>query len=215
VPRKNVKPLAGKPLIQYTIEAAIAAGSLHRVVLSTDDDEIAELGAALGADVPFRRPPDLADDRAPMLGVVQHALTAVESGGDDPYDAVCLLQPTNPLRSSALIDRCVERLVDSAADAVVTVLAVPHEHNPHWVFEPDADGWLRIATGEDQPIPRRQDLPPAYHREGSVYVTRRDALLAGSLYGDQVLGVEVDPASSVNIDGPADWARAEALLQGR
>jgi CMP-N-acetylneuraminic acid synthetase len=215
VPRKNVKLLAGKPLLQYTIEAALEATTLTRVVLSTDDEEIASLGRGLGADAPFLRPDHLADDKAPMLGVVQHAIQALESGGDDPYDGVCLLQPTSPMRPPGLIDRCVARLEESDADAVITVLPVPPEHNPHWVFEPDANGWLRLATGESQPIARRQDLPAAYHREGSVYVTRRVALDAGSLYGDRVLGIHINPALSVNIDGPTDWTRAEQLLSAR
>jgi CMP-N,N'-diacetyllegionaminic acid synthase len=215
VPRKNVKLLAGKPLLQYTIDAALEATTLTRVVLSTDDEEIASLGRELGADAPFLRPDHLADDQAPMLGVVQHAVEALETVSDSPYDGVCLLQPTSPMRPAGLIDRCVALFEESGADAVITVLSVPHEHNPHWVFEPDADGWLRLATGEAQPIARRQDLPAAYHREGSVYVTRRAALDAGSLYGDRVLGVHIDPALSVNIDGPSDWTRAEQLLSAR
>jgi CMP-N-acetylneuraminic acid synthetase len=212
VPRKNVKLLAGKPLLQYTIESALEATTLARVVLSTDDEEIATVGRALGADAPFVRPDHLADDTAPMLGVVQHAVGSLEQAGDVPYDGVCLLQPTSPMRPPGLIDRCVGLLESSDADAVITVLSVPDEHNPHWVFEPDADGWLRLATGEAQPIARRQDLPATYHREGSVYVTRRAALDAGSLYGDRMLGVHVNPALSVNIDGPSDWTRAEQLL---
>ena len=215
VPGKNVKLLAGKPLLQYTIDAALDAAALSRVVLTTDDEEIAALGRALGVSVPFLRPAHLADDRAPMLGVVQHAVEAVEAAGDERYDGVCLLQPTSPMRPPGLIDRCIALLEESGADAVITVLPVPAEHNPHWVFETDADGWLRLATGEAQPIARRQDLPAAHHREGSVYVTRRSALDAGSLYGDRVLGVVVDPELSVNIDGPSDWTRAEQLLTAR
>jgi CMP-N-acetylneuraminic acid synthetase len=215
VPRKNTKLLAGKPLVQHTIESAMAAVTLARVVLSTDDEEIAALGRALGTDAPFIRPAYLADDTAPMIGVVQHAVAALEAMGDAPYDGVCLLQPTSPIRQPGLIDRCVALLEESGADAVITVLPVPHEHNPHWVFEHDAAGWLRLATGEAQPIARRQDLPTAYHRDGSVYVTRRVALDSGSLYGERTLGVETDPSASVNIDGPADWTRAEQMLSAR
>ena len=130
------------------------------------------------------------------------------------FDAVCLLQPTNPLRRAADIDGCIELLETGQADTVVTMLAVPAEHNPHWVYFRNADGSLRLSTGEAAPIPRRQDLPPAFHREGSVYVTRRDVvMLDNSLYGTRVIGLEIEAQRSVNIDNLKDWAKAESLLQ--
>jgi len=211
--RKNVKALGGRPLLAYTAEAALAARSLTRVVLSTDDEEIADVGRALGLDVPFLRPAALADDHTPMLPVVRHAVSALEAAGDG-YDAVCLLQPTNPLRTPDMIDECVDLLERSGADAVVTVLPIPAEHNPHWAFEAGARGFLRLATGEAQPIARRQDLPPAFHRDGSVYITRVPVVLAGSLYGERLAGLELSPDQSVNLDEPGDWARAEARLGG-
>ncbi|MGH9013058.1 MAG: cytidylyltransferase domain-containing protein [Acidimicrobiia bacterium] len=211
IQRKNVRALGGRPLLAYTAEAALSARTLSRVVLSTEDEEIADLGRALGLDVPFLRPAALADDEAPMLSVVQHVLSALEGAGDR-YDAVCLLQPTNPLRTAETIDACVQLLERSGADAAVTVLPIPTEHNPHWAFEVGADGFLRLTTGEAQPITRRQDLPPAFHREGSVYVTRVPVVLAGSLYGGRLVGLEVRPDQSVNLDEPGDWARAETLL---
>lgn len=210
VPRKNVRLLAGKPLLQYTAEAALGA-RLARVVLSTDDDEIAEVGRGVGLDVPFLRPSLLADDRSPMLPVVLHAVDTLEAAGDR-FDAICLLQPTTPLRTSADIDASLDRLEQTGADTVISVLPVPEKHNPHWVYVPGADGSLHLATGEPQPIPRRQDLPPAFHREGSIYLTRRAVLATGSLYGATVVGHPMDPSRSVNIDDMADWERAEALL---
>lgn len=212
IPGKNLRSLAGKPLLAYTAEAARAARSLARVVLSTEDERIAELGRRLGLDVPFRRPAELARDDAPMLPVVRHALETLEGRGER-YDAVCLLQPTSPLRRAADVDRCVARLAEGDVDAVVSVLPVPHEHNPHWVFV-ERDGLLHLATGEGEPIPRRQELPPAYHRDGSVYVTRREAILAGSLFGRRLAGVAMDPSRHVNLDQEDDWQRAERLLAG-
>lgn len=213
VPGKNIKLLAGKPLLAYTAAAALAAQHLSRVVLSTDDEQIAAVGRACGIEVPFLRPAELAQDHSPTLPVVQHALRTLEAAGEQ-FDAVCLLQPTNPLRRAADIDACITLLEREQADSVVTVLPVPAEYNPHWVYFRAADGSLRLSTGESTPIPRRQALPPAFHREGSVYVTRRDVILEeNSLYGQRVLGVELDPARSVNIDTPDDWAHAEALLQ--
>lgn len=213
VPGKNIKLLAGKPLLAYTAAAALAAQHLSRVVLSTDDEQIAAVGRACGIEVPFLRPAELAQDHSPTLPVVQHALRALEAAGER-FDAVCLLQPTNPLRRAVDIDACITLFAREQADSVVTVLPVPAEYNPHWVYFRAADGSLRLSTGESTPIPRRQALPPAFHREGSVYVTRRDVILEeNSLYGQRVLGVELDPARSVNIDTPDDWAHAEALLQ--
>lgn len=213
VPRKNIKPLAGKPLLNYTAQAALASKHLTRVILSTEDDEIAAVGRACGVEVPFLRPAELAQDTTPTLPVVQHALQFLEEQGSH-FDAVCLLQPTNPLRRAADIDGCIELLEREQADTVFTVLAVPAEHNPHWVYFRNGDGSLRLSTGEASPIPRRQDLPPAYHREGSVYVTRQDVVMVNhSLYGARVLGYEIERRRSVNIDTVSDWARAEALLQ--
>jgi CMP-N,N'-diacetyllegionaminic acid synthase len=214
VPRKNIRLLGGKPLLQYTAETARAARLLSRVVLSTDDEEIAEIGRACTLDVPFMRPPELAADATPSLLVVKHALEWLGSRGE-VFDAVCLLQPTHPFRQAGDIDACIALLAESGADSVVSVLPVPPEHNPHWVFFRAPDGTLRLSTGESTPIPRRQDLPPAFHREGSVYVTRRDVVVkGGSLLGDRVIGYPMDPGKSVNIDTQDDWARAERLLRG-
>lgn len=214
IPRKNIRPLCGKPLLEYTAEAALGAKSLSRVILTTEDAEIAEIGKRCGLETPFIRPVELAGDDTPTLPVLQHAVRTLEDARDR-YDAVCLLQPTNPLRRSEHIDRCVEMLVSSGADSVVTMLPVPAEYNPHWVYFEDAAGFLRISTGETSPIPRRQDLPPAYHREGSVYVTRRDVLMEqNSLFGTRLAGYLMNPEESVNIDSLEDWERAEILLSG-
>lgn len=137
---------------------------------------------------------------------------------DSPFDLaqidyVCLLQPTSPLRTPATIRRCLERMETSGADSVMTVLPVPQEYNPHWVYRLGEEGVLELFTGERQPIPRRQELPAAVHREGSVYVVRRRVLeKQESLYGQHTVGVEVSRESSVNLDTPADWQRAEALI---
>jgi CMP-N,N'-diacetyllegionaminic acid synthase len=213
VPRKNIKLLAGKPLLNYTAEAALSSKRLTRVILSTEDEEIAEVGRTCGIEVPFLRPTELAQDTTPTLPVVQHALRFLEEQGNH-FDAVCLLQPTNPFRRAADIDSCIELLETEQADTVFTVLAVPAEHNPHWVYFRNNDGSLRLSTGEAAPIPRRQDLPPAYTREGSVYVSRRDVVMFGnSLYGARVIGFEIERQRSVNIDNFNDWARAESLFQ--
>jgi len=215
VPRKNLRHLGGKPLLQYTAAAALAARRLTRIILSTDDVEIAEVGLQCGLEAPFLRPAELAADETPMLPVVQHAVRWVETQGEC-FDAICLLQPTNPLRNPEVIDACIELLERSEADAVVTVLPVPTEYNPHWVYFQDREGILHLSNGEAIPVPRRQDLPPAFHREGSVYVTRREVVMEKhSLYGHRLVGYLLWPEQSVNIDGPEDWERAERLIRER
>jgi CMP-N,N'-diacetyllegionaminic acid synthase len=221
VPGKNLRPLGGRPLLAYTADVALAARRLARVVLSTEDDAIAAAGRALGLEVPFRRPPELAADDTPMRAVMRHALAALEAAGDR-YDAVCLLQPTVPFRTAALVDACVDALASAAAvDAVVTVRRVPDRYHPAWVYLPCGDGLLALADGGAAPVPRRQELPPAYHRDGAVYVIRRDAIVDGPTFlARRVLGYPTDGAgaagdAAVNIDGPDDWALAEAVLARR
>lgn len=215
VPGKNTRLLGGRALLAYTADAALAATRLDRVVLSTEDRDIARLGEDLGLDVPFLRPRSLAADDTPMLAVLQHALDELDApGGDGPYDAICLLQPTSPVRAPGLVDRCIERFEATGADAVVTMVPVPPEHNPHWVYVSGPGGRLVLATGDVEPVTRRQDLPPAWHRDGCVYVLATAGIRAGRPYGDRVEAVIQDPDLVVNIDDLDDWARAEALLGG-
>lgn len=213
VSRKNARSLAGKPLLQWTVEAALQAKRLTSVVVSTEDLEIAAIARQCGAVVPFVRPAEFATDDAPTLPVVQHAIRALESSGE-LFDAVCLLQPTHPFRRATLIDNCVELLETTSADAVISVMRVPTEYNPHWVYFKGADGSLSLSTGEKEPVHRRQLLPAAFHREGSVYVTKRDVLIEkNSLYGERVVGYELSEQNAIDIDTPADWARAEVLMR--
>lgn len=210
IPRKNIRLLGGKPLLAWTIETAKASRRLTRVVLSTEDEEIAEVGRAWGVEVPFLRPRELAEDDTPTLPVLVHALEQCERE-DSHYDAVCLLQPTAPLRRTEWIDDCVTKLAQSGADSVVTVLPIPAEHHPWWSLEVTEDGWLKFTKEEGKGL-RRQDLPPAFHRDGSVYVMRRHVLLGGSLYGDRIAAYEVSADETVNLDTEEDWRRAEGMI---
>jgi CMP-N,N'-diacetyllegionaminic acid synthase len=212
VPRKNIRPLLGRPLLAYTADAALGARSLSRIVLSTEDEEIAAVGVKCGIEVPFLRPQELARDETPTLPVVQHALGELEARGDR-FDAICLLQPTTPMRTSEDIDGCVALFAESGADAVATILAVPAKFNPHWVYFMTATGDLRVSTGAPSPISRRQDLPRAFRREGSVYVIRRNVVVEqNSLYGQHLVGFEVNADRSIDIDTLDDWERAERMV---
>jgi CMP-N-acetylneuraminic acid synthetase len=216
VPRKNIRLLCGKPLLEYTAESALSSHRLSRVILSTDDEEIAKIGRACHLEVPFLRPSELAQDDTPTLPVVHHALKWLIDHKDNNYDAVCLLQPTNPLRRPEDIDACIDLFEKYNADSVVTILPVPEQYNPCWVYFRDKAGLLRLSTGGDEPIPRRQDLPSAFHREGSVYVTKREVVIEqNSFYGTRILGHLMDPDRSVNINSPEDWKRAQQLILRR
>lgn len=210
VPNKNIKLLGDRPLIAYTIASAKAAAALSQTTVSTDSEAIFNIAAAYGLQPPFLRPEALAQDHSTSLEVVQHALSFYEDQGVF-FDAVCLLQPTSPFREKGFVDRAIQTFIASGADSLVSVLPVPHQYNPHWVFEPGAHGLLRIATGDEKIIPRRQALPPAFHRDGSVYITKTAVIKSGSLYGSQLAYCESNPELYVNIDTPDDWSTAEDM----
>lgn len=212
VARKNLRLLGGRPLLSWTADAALSAESLDRVVLTTDDPEIAAAGRAQGLDVPFLRPAALAADDTPTLDVVRHALWWLEQS-DDRFDALVLLQPTSPFRAPGIIDQAVKILQERNATSVISVRPVPHRYNPHWVFQPDRDGVLRLASGEREPLPRRQLLPEAYIRDGRLYAVRTEVVLEqGSLYGDRCLPLYQCDLEDINLDTLEDFATAERLL---
>lgn len=211
LPGKNTKLLGGKPLIGYTIGQAAESKLLSRVIVSTDDEAIAQIAREFGAEVPFIRPSELATDTAASIAVVQHALAFFESKGEF-FEGVCLLQPTSPFREKGFIDRAISQFISADFDGMVSVLPVPDEFNPHWVFEPQANGLLKLATGEKQIIKRRQDLPAAFFRDGSVYLTKTAVIKRGSFYGDKLGYIQSNPDFYVNIDTAADWQKAEGLL---
>lgn len=214
IPQKNTQLLAGRPLLAYAADAARESGVLDRVVLSTDSEELADLGRRLGLDVPFLRPADLATDSSPMLPVMQHAVRALEAEGWRP-DLVVLLQPTAPFRQGRHISDAVRLLLETGCDSVVSVVPVPERYRPHFLMKID-NGRLTSFMPNGLSITRRQDAPEAYSRDGSVYVTRRDVLMEGnSVYGANCLPLVLDDLASVNLDSPHDWELAERKLSSR
>jgi CMP-N-acetylneuraminic acid synthetase len=214
IPRKNLRPLAGKPLIEYTCEAALASRRLARTIVSTDCPAIAKVARAVGCEVPFLRPSHLATDSATSVSVVRHALDWLAQHGQPRPDMVALLQPTAPLRAAWHIDQAVALLESSGSDSVVSVTSLPAHYHPEWQFVIRA-GELR--TYADVPlgqlVPRRQELAPTYTRNGAIYLFRTKAFTAtGSLYGDRCRAYVMAAGVSVNIDTRADWRRAERLL---
>lgn len=211
VPKKNIKLLGKIPLIEYTINSAKDSKLLTEIVVSTDDEEIAIAAEISGYKTPFIRPTEFAQDGSTSLEVVQHAIAFFESQNVF-FDAVCLLQPTSPFRGKGLIDLAIEKFIAAKADCLLSVLPIPEEYNPHWAFEENGKGLLKIATGEKQIIPRRQDLPTAFHRDGSIYITKTSVIKSGSLYGKSIAYLESNLQFHVNIDTMKDWEKAERLL---
>jgi len=213
VPGKNKKLLNGKPLIQYTIDAALQSNHISEVLVTTDDTEIITISKSLGANVPFVRPKHLAEDTTPTLPVIQHAISHLEAEGKQ-FDAICLLQPTSPFRPKGFLDKALETFTEKQTDALISVQEVPHEYNPHWTFKPNKNGTLHIATGEKNIIPRRQELPKAYHRDGSIYITKTKIIQEkNSLYGNSISYIVSDTQYYVNIDTQEDWQKAEQLAK--
>ncbi len=213
IPNKNKKLLAGKPLLQYTVEAALSTTRLTDVVFSSEDESLRKLAKSFGAQVLFERPDALATDTARSIDVVLHALEALETSGKT-YDAVCLLQVTTPFRTAKQIDEAVETFQSQQADSLISVIEVPHQYNPHWVFEANQDNCLVLATGDENIITRRQELPKAYVRDGAIYLTDTKVLKEKrSFYGDTLGYVTADAKMHVNIDTEVDWQRAEALMK--
>lgn len=211
--RKNLAPLAGRPLLAWTCEAARGSHRLAHTILSTDDEAIAACARECGVEVPFIRPADLALDATPTLPVIQHAVTLVEAEGSPRVDAVVILQPTSPLRRSFHIDAAVDLLEETGADSVVSVVEVPHQFNPTSVLCIEDGRLVPFATDPANAILRRQDKPRAYARNGAaVYAARREVLFAGSLFGDDCRPLVMDTASSVDIDDLLDLRWAEFLL---
>jgi CMP-N,N'-diacetyllegionaminic acid synthase len=213
IPHKNIKQLAGKPLIEYTSEIALQVASLSEVIVSTDDDAIISVARNLGIQVPFIRPKELAKDETPTIDVVLHALKWYEKQNVF-FDAVCLLQVTSPFRTVFFLEEAINKFIQDDCDSLVSVQKVPHEYNPHWTFEINEIGNLKIATGENKIITRRQDLPIAYYRDGSIYITKTEVLMnQKSLYGEKISFIESVSEFYVNIDTMKDWEIAEKMIK--
>lgn len=210
LPGKNLRPLSGKPLIVHTLEVARACPAIEAVYVSTDDPAIAETARASGAVVPFLRPEHLATDEAPKVPVVEHLVSAVEAVSA-PVDIVVDLQPTSPLRTVSDIEAALAQI--DAADLVLSVCEA--RDNPYFnLVERAADGAIRLCKGEGHA--RRQDLPPVYALNGSIYVWRRAALrraASAGLWQAGRLEVSVMPRSrSVDIDDLEDLQWAQWLM---
>ena len=206
IPRKNIRQFCGKPLVQWTIDVALASPSVDRLVVSTDDPEIADICRAGGAEVPFLRPPELATDTAPGMASVVHALQLIPEASD-----VLLLQPTSPLRHVMDIEGIINMYRLLGCDSAVSV--APCSKHPAWMFSLSQEQLLeRIVAFPDSAC--RQQLPPAYSLNGALYLASRSHLECNKGFlTSKTLGYVMPTERSVDIDSMLDWKWAEFLMK--
>ena len=215
LPRKNIKSLGGHPLIGYSITAALNAELITRTVVSTDDSEIADIARKYGAEVPFLRPSEYAQDDTLDLPVFQHALEWLSDQEDYQPDVVVQLRPTSPFRSPKMIDEAIQTLLD-IPDASSVRGVVPSKQNPFkmWKISPGGKLLPLLETELEEPYNMpRQELPPTYWQTGHIDVIRAETILNGSMTGTNVYAYHFDPLFSVDLDNSLDWQMAEARLK--
>jgi len=206
IQRKNIRSFCGKPLLQWSIDAALMAACVDQVVVSSDDPEIAEVAKTCGAEVPFLRPAELATDTAPGIAPVLHALDQLPQVSD-----VLLVQPTSPLRTSADIEAIVALRQQAGRESAVSIsLSTKH---PAWMYTLSQDQQLETLLQLDG-ARCRQELPPAYVLNGALYLASRDFLLREQAFiADTTVGYVMPAERSVDIDTPLDWEWAEFLME--
>lgn len=207
VPRKNIREVAGSPLIAHTIAAVHASQLLTRCIVSTDDQETADISVSLGCEV-MKRPVELAQDDTPTFDVVKQVFDVLEAQGQS-FDFGLVLQPTSPLRTGLDIDSALDALFHSDADSVVGVYQVS-DHHPARMYRME-DGLL-ISFDPSLETLRRQELPPVYHRNGAIYAFHRRLLDDGTLLGKKILPYIMPEERSLNIDTEYDLVLADYIL---
>lgn len=211
IPRKNIKPLNGKPLIYYAIDTARAITIDENICVSTDDNEIKSVVEAYGLKVPFLRPDKLSTDTAGTYEVLLHALDYFEKQGKH-YDIVLLLQTTSPFRTAEQVNDALQLFDKEYVDMVVSVKECPA--NPYYnVFEEDLDGYLHVCKGDGN-IFRRQDAPKVYEYNGAIYIMDAEKLKTTHMHRMQKrVKYIMDAQSSFDLDTMQDWEMAEMVLK--
>lgn len=207
LPRKNLLLAGGKPLVAWTVEAALGSKSVTRVVLSSDDDEIMAAATSAGCEVPFRRPTELATDQATSMDVVLHALKELPD-----YDYLVLLQPTSPLRSSDDIDAAFRLMLSRNAPACVSVSEV--DQSPYWMYQLTTEDKLVNIMEPLCNVSRRQDLPPIYTLNGAIYIARTDWLLKSRTFlSPETVAYQMPKNRSLDIDDAKDFQEFLTIIQ--
>lgn len=209
IPRKNIKPFAGKPMIAYAIDAALASGLFEHVVVTTDDEEIAEISREFGAKTPFVRPPELADDYTATVPVVSHAITACENLGWQ-IEFVCCIYPGVPFIQVADLKAGLELLKTSSSDYCFPVTEFPSAIQR--ALKRKQDGSMAPIYPEHE-LTRTQDLEMAFHDAGQFYWGGKQAWLSNARLHSSSVGIAIPQWRVVDIDTNDDWARAELIYQ--
>ena len=212
IPNKNIIDLGGQPLIKYTIEAALGSNMITDCVVSTDSDDIASLAESLGLSCPFIRPKNLSDDKALSLPVIQHAVSFMENKHAIRYDAVIMLQPTTPLRTSEDIDQSLSILMSKKLDSVISVVEVEGNH-PLRMKRIVNNRLVNYVDQGYEDMRPRQELPKVYIRNGAIYATLRDTLIDGnSFVGENSYPYVMSKEKSINIDTISDLYLAQKYI---
>ncbi|HTX89854.1 MAG TPA: acylneuraminate cytidylyltransferase family protein [Anaerolineales bacterium] len=216
IPRKNIRPFAGHPLIAFSIAAALQAEAVTRLIVSTDDEEIARVSRSYGAEIPFLRPAELAADRTTDLPVFQHALNWLAQNENYRPEIVIHLHATSPVRPCGFVDRAIRLLLEHPDAECVRSVVAPGQ-NPYKMWHIDEQSGRMIPLLAVQGIAEpyntpRQLLPPVYLQTGHVNAIRREAILGGSMTGKTILPLVVDPRYEVDMDTLADWQRGEWVV---
>ena len=206
LPRKNILDLCGKPLISWSIEAALKSKYISKVVVSSDDEEILNISSNFGADI-IKRPYELANDTATTFDAIKHTINNLEK-----YDYIVLLQPTSPLRNEKHIDEAIELLEEKQADAIVSVCEM--DHSPLWSNTLPEDGNMRGFLREEILNKRSQDLEKYYRLNGAVYICKTDKLLENKSFflKDNIFAYIMDKKNSIDIDEEIDFEIAKVLI---
>ena len=218
IPKKNVRPFCGRPLIEWSILAALQAPSVDRVIVSTDCREIREIALAAGAEVPFDRPPELAMSQTPIEPVLRHVCEWLMTEERAVADPLVLLLPTNPLRTSEQVEACIQVFRTSDADSVLTANKTPAHYSPYWSLVKTPEGVVTYYDGSalNAGPSRRQDLPQqVYTKNDLVFVLKASNLFSGtgSLFGSSARIHEVGVEYDGDINEPSDWGKVEYMFR--
>jgi len=213
IPRKNLLTLGGKTLLELAIESAGESRLLTRTIVSTEDDELADVARSTGAEVPFMRPFELASDTASTWSVMRHAVSWLAESEGWQTDVLVVLQPTTPFRRGEHIDKTIRVLLDTGAEFAMTVREV--DYPPHWMLRMDGDGCLSRLLDDGRTYARRQDAPKFHQPNGLVYVVRRDVLMKDPVFPcSDARGVLMSYEDSINIDEWWQYRLAQLIWEG-
>lgn len=211
LPGKNIKMLNNKPIIAWSIEAGLKSQYMDNVAVSTDSEEIAEVAKTYGAEIPFLRDASLANDTASSFSVIKNVIDFYKKQ-NITYDFIVLLEPTSPLREVSDIDLAIEKLLSSTADSIVGI-AKTEDQNPAFLIHKNEKNFISGYENKEMQVLRRQDIKDVYFFEGTIYVSKTDALLTTqTFYHKNTIGYEVPKYKSLEIDDIYDFVMVEAIM---